>query len=441
MQQADKTVKPQADVAGRKSSPRLSPATASLENSPFLVAQRRQLGSLFGQAALPTCAGEGVVQRHILSDIKGAKQIAVIGENHDHYDEGNELGKERRKAEREACLKNGLAYKTEPEFFSLMPLEEKAPASSAGAAAATAADPKPASVSVLPDDPLLRVGMFAEKLRSKIMKEVSGDMLGREIRAFRTEAMSGLNEDPVEGALLKPSEAYHVEKFEKDAHLICLNGRFRPHIVKANYIPFLDHLISLYHEKTPPNIKALADGLTTIKKQSGPDDVASARRSLWMYQSIGKWANRIAPTVYKVGDEHVTDMKSAQKLMLPTSERVQLFTAQEIGNQIADADPEAFKRVKELAAAETKSASAGDAAVPFVGAKPKMSGSRRPPSKKTFGAATASAAAAPAEPSAEEIDLRQVMEELVTTTADDAIDDLTEKAAIKKKLDATLYDD
>jgi hypothetical protein len=209
---------------------------------------------------------------------------------------------------------------------------------------------RPTAGIVQPDDALLRLGYFAPKYLNDLQSEKSPLAIEKKrITDFRSEVQ---NLKPMAlDSLLPPEVIIEFKKVENSAFSTCEEACFHPETTQEVYIPILKRIINEYRNRTPAFVKRDALAVAKFKDQSNDDDIASTQRSIWMFHTVAKWAAKMNPTIFKVGGEHVDDMKTA--MQLPTSipentRRIRIVTDKEVQGQFKAENPEAVKEIDSI---------------------------------------------------------------------------------------------
>lgn len=330
---------------------------------------------------------DGIIQRNVIEEIGQAQEVAIVGESHGKYLD-DEVGEKYRDAERAACALNNLDYRVEHNTIpvtlsNLLDTKPKSPPRHDITGRGEDTGELQKTGVIRPDDTLLRLGYFAPSVYEKLSQKDSNednnnnndDPYVREhtIKSFRSELQNW--DEAVTDSLLPPQEIKKLKAEEAEAFLVCSQASFDYKTVSEKYLPIVGKVIELYKTGVPNSVKSDALTVARHKNQTAPDDIASTQRSIWMLSIIARWAAKIKPTVFKVGGEHVDDMKTA--MQLPTSipsniRNVRLVTDQEAVGQFEEAHPEPFEEIEELLAKRKSSVTTK---------KPKGPSGRKPPSR------------------------------------------------------------
>jgi hypothetical protein len=339
----------EADMMGAK-------ALTPTENSGGMQFPRRPIpvqGRSAGQMG-----DSRVVQRNVIAEVGKARAVAIVGENHAKYLE-EEMGDMYRAAEEAACVAHQLDYQVEhamiPVRLSTRLREAKDEAKDASAdthgSQWLGETVEPTMGFIRPDDTLLRLAYFAHPLAETISSSETErpERFEFNIKNFSTE-LHHFNEEVVD-SLSQRSWITQIKQLEPKAHQACIDSKFSLATVKREYLPILAAVLEESEKSTPSEIKKGAADLAKANDVTDPADVANARRSLWMYRSIQHWAEKMEPTVYKVGASHVDDMKQTMTLheSLPSdNNKVRLITEDAARGQFEEACPRAFEKINKL---------------------------------------------------------------------------------------------
>jgi hypothetical protein len=238
-----------------------------------------------------------IIQLTTIKDIGAAKKTAIVGENHGNYNRP-----EFRNPERKACDDNNLEYKLEHEEIPLRReiLEEKGSISDSSASR---------NHLIRPDDKFFRIAYQAlsilKALEERNMKDAKYG-----IDCLRAEFS---NNNEVKEASRRAIEIKYLEQLEKAADLNLEAPELTIEAIKEKY-GFLLSSIKFVYEGTPDNYKDHAAGLAKGNGQTQAHDIVSKHRSIKMYIAVNKWVDLMNPTIFKVGGEHVEDMKNLLRL-------------------------------------------------------------------------------------------------------------------------------
>ncbi|MEL7122698.1 MAG: hypothetical protein AAFO07_24840, partial [Bacteroidota bacterium] len=295
----------------------ISSPTAFIDNRSSTIAQRKiqesanqssqvlQAKAIQKLANQPSPQIEGqVIQRNVIKEIGAAGQVGMVGENHRQYlDE--DLGPMYRAAEKEASAKYKLDYKVEYEPMEVFLLDSKE------AGSVKSEEKKKEKGVIQPDPVLLRLGMDLSSLL-QLLAEGNVQSFYQKIKSWK-DFLSKWDENALDLTIessfiakIRDGLLGGFKLFEGD-----IESNKEPII--STFFPLLKEFEKLYEMATPKELAADAKNIAKIKGMEDPVDIASTRRSMMMYRSLANWADKMKPTIFKVGGEHLDDMIEALK--------------------------------------------------------------------------------------------------------------------------------